>query len=599
MLIQAKTRFFRGFSCGFLVVMSLIGLSRGQAADLQSAAVPIGNSIETLRFKDIRFLERELSEFGKQKAYVIICINRTCPLVQRYLPKLNRMSKKFSGAGVQFIGLNVSEDSISEIANHAIATNCDFPFVKDIDHNCVRALGVKRTPEAVVLDANFRLLYRGRIDNQYRIGGALPQPSSNDLELAISAVVAGNPVAVSETPVDGCLITVSPVAESNAQLTFTDDVATLMHQHCVECHRTGSEAPFALTNYEDVAAHGEMIAEVVRDRRMPPWYASSEDKHFINHRGLSGDERETILQWVKEGMPRGEAKEFDEPAPIQTWSLGKPDKIIRAAESHNIPTDGYVPYKYSLLPYVFLHDTWLDAIQIVSDNPRVLHHCNLLAIPLGKKLSDAYFITGKVPGSQPLTVDSEVGILIPRGTALALQIHYTTTGQPEKCRISLGLNYAGGLINKQFRHLLVKNTTFSIPPGDGNHRVSKSETLDTHTTGLGLFTHMHLRGKDMIFLAHYPDGSSERLLTIPNYNFDWQMGYRWAPNSRQFPANTRFECIAHFDNSEFNPFNPDAEATVIEGQQTYHEMMYGFYFYTRDNEQLNLQINPKNGRVIR
>ncbi len=582
--------------------VSFIVVAMGAVESLSAATrepVPIGTCVANLRFKDIRYLPRELREFRDKRAYVVVCTNTTCPLVKRYWPKLNRLNREFRERGVQFVSLNVSGDeTIPEIAAAAIEWKVDFPQVRDIDGECVRALGVTRTPEVVVLDQEFRLCYRGRIDDQYRLGGTRPAATREDLVEALEAVLAGETVARAETPVDGCAITEPRRPRVDAAVNFTEHIAPIMAAHCTICHRANTAAPFPLTQYDDVAGNGAMIAEVIAERRMPPWYASPADRQrFANYRGLTASERDTVLQWVAAGMPQGAVVELPEPPAAETWQIGEPDQIIRTIETHTLPAEGYVPYKYSVLPHVFLRDTWIRGIQILPDNPTVLHHANLIAIPLGGKLSDAYFITGKVPGSQPLVTSDGVAVLIPRGTALALQIHYTTTGKEERCRIGVGLKYASGRIDKQFRHVLVNSNTFAIPPGDGNHRVSAARTLDQATTGLGLFTHMHLRGKDMTYLAHLPDGTSQRLLTVPNYNFDWQMGYRWPPSAVQLPAGTRIEVIAHFDNSAFNPYNPDPTATVKEGRQTYHEMMYGFYFYTQDDEQLGLDVDGTTGTV--
>ena len=225
----------------------------------------------------------------------------------------------------------------------------------------------------------------------------------------------------------------------------------------------------------------------------------------------------------------------------QKWEIGTPDNIITMLEEHTIQAEGYVPYEYSILPYMFTEDTWVQAIEIMPDNPRVVHHCNLLMFDAEKGIRSAAFITGKVPGSQALIIDDGVAVHVPKGSVFALQIHYTTTGKEEKSRISVGLRHARGTVNKAFRHILVTNNTFEIPPGDPNHAVDKVDQLDVDTTGIGLFSHMHVRGKDMTFTAHTPDGKSERLLTIPNYSFDWQMGYEWAKGEKKFPAGTRFE----------------------------------------------------------
>jgi hypothetical protein len=142
------------------------------------------------------------------------------------------------------------------------------------------------------------------------------------------------------------------------------------------------------------------------------------------------------------------------------------------------------------------------------------------------------------------------------------------------------------------------NRKFAITPGDSHHAVEASRTLKCDATGIGMFAHMHVRGKDMLFRAHRPDSEAETLLAVPNYSFDWQMPYVWEPGKQRFPRGTKIQCLAHYDNSAFNPYNPDPAATVREGQQTHEEMMMGFFFYTDDGEHLNLRTDPKTGRVL-
>jgi len=178
-----------------------------------------------------------------------------------------------------------------------------------------------------------------------------------------------------------------------------------------------------------------------------------------------------------------------------------------------------------------------------------------------------------------------------------LQIHYVATGKPEKCRISVGFQFAHEKVQKQLRYVLLVDHRFAIPPGAPAHPVTASKTLGQDAIGVGMFCHMHVRGKDMTFRSHLPDGKSETLLLIPNYNFDWQMPYRWEPGKVRLPKGTRLECLAHYDNSTFNPYNPDPTATVRDGLQTHQEMMNGFVFYVHAEERLNLDIDPKTGRV--
>ena len=577
-------------------VAVLLALTTPATAD-QPAKV--GDRIDNLTFKDIRYLSRSLNDFKDRKAFVLVFSTTSCPLVQRYWPALNRLEKDYRDKGVQFLAVNVGDDDpITAVAAQAVRHEAEFPFVKDFDAVCAGKLGVKRVPEVVVLDADRKLRYRGRIGDQYRIGGARPAPTRHDLKEALDAVLAGKPVAVPETTVDGCLVTRTEISAPKTPLTYAEHVAPILRKHCVECHRPGTSAPFALLTYEQAAAKANTIAEVVREQRMPPWYGAPDHVDFINRRGLSAKEREALRQWVKGGRQRGDDGKLpplDLPRP-DAWRIGEPDRVLDAP-CHELPAEGLIPYKYVFLPYVFQEDTWVAAAQIRPDNPRVLHHCNMAYVRLGEQFAISNFITGTVPGGDAMTLEKGVAYHIPKGSLLVLQVHYITTGKPEKCKIRVGFKYASGMIQKQLRFSYLATTRYSIPPGAPAHRVSTSRVLSCDAEGVGLFSHMHLRGRDMTFKAHYSDGKSETLLVTPNFNFDWQLAYRWAPGAKKLPKGTRLECVAHYDNSAFNPFNPDPKATVRDGQQTFNEMMNGFVFYLDADEQLGLEIDGKTGRV--
>jgi hypothetical protein len=561
----------------------------------------IGETIVDLRFNDIRALQRSLADLGKPRAYVFVFTSTQCPLVRRTMPKLVELHNRFAIRDVQFVVVNVGpEDTIRDMAAQAIDFEAPFVFVKDADLSCAHALGAERTPEVIVLNAERKLVYRGRIDDQLRLGGTRPEPTRRDLEEALQEVLDGRAVTVAETPVDGCPITKPMSFDKNeAAPTFYRDVAPILYKRCVSCHHSGTAAPFALLTYSDVLAQAEMMAEVVRDERMPPWFANSRHGTFQNDPSLSRLERETLMTWVASGRVEGDPE--DGPAipsfPDSKWRIGDPDLIITMVEQHSIPATGFIPYRYAVLPHLFLEDTWVEAVEIRPDNATVVHHCNL-AYVTANGASERTFITGHVPGGQPLDLakfDNGVGYLVPRLSVLALQIHYTTTGKPENCRFSVGLRFPRRIIQKQFQHFLLDPHAIKIPPGHGAYQMRASHVFDRDITLLGLFTHMHVRGKDMTFYADVPGQSRETLLQIPNYNFEWQLGYEIEPGKKRLPAGTRIEAVAHYDNSAFNPYNPDPKRTVPWGLQSIDEMFNGFVFFVADQEQLNIHVDSRTG----
>jgi thiol-disulfide isomerase/thioredoxin/mono/diheme cytochrome c family protein len=581
------------------LVLASVLMSLTAAAGRADDGVKIGDAVGKLKFIDIRYLPRSLDDFGSRKAFVLVFTNTSCPLAKRYLPVLQTLAQDYRTDDVQFVGLNAAaEDSIIAMATQAVQFDVSFPFVKDQDGACARALGVKRTPEAVVVDGQGRLRYRGRIDGQYRLGGNRAAPTRRELKEAIDAVVAGREVAVAETDVDGCPITFARPRPPR-QVTFADHVAPILQKHCWQCHTAGGGAPFALTGYKQAADRAEALAEVVADGRMPPWFALHEFGPFVNRRGLSDEERVTVLDWVRSGTPQGDLAKVPPPParPQSEWLIGTPDLVVDTGV-HELPAAGDIPYKYAVLPHVFAADTWVQGVQILPDNARVLHHANLAFGGITSGMKEENFITGNVPGGEVASLDDGVAFLIPAGSVLALQIHYVATGKPEKCKVSVGLRFPRTVVQKQLKNIQLTNHRFAIPPGAAAHKVAATRVLDRDIVGVGLFAHMHLRGKDMTFTAHFPDGKAETLLVIPNYNFSWQIPYRWHTGQQRLPKGTRLECVAHFDNSPFNPYNPDPKATVRHGPQTHHEMMYGCFFYTDAQEQLGLHVDPKTGQKL-
>ncbi len=592
---------------GLLTILTAVLMTDAIAAAQQASGEPsvslqIGSPVTKLRFTDIRALNRSLEDLGKRKAYVFVFTTTDCPLVRRYMPRLNELHARFRGSDVAFVTINVGAgETLRDIASQAIEYECPWIFVRDFDLSCAKALGVTRTPEAVVLDADLALRYRGRIDDQHRVSGSRSQPSRNDLQTAIEEVLAGTPVTVSETEPDGCLITEPPKLTLEDHVTWSSSVADIIYRRCANCHVEGQPAPFPLSSYEHVVEHAEMISEVVRNETMPPWYATKEHGEFQNDASLTPTEKRLLLSWLANGRPVGDrSKEPAAPKPkTEPWRIGEPDLVITMLEEHTIPATGIVPYCYTVLPYLFLNETWVEAFEIRPENKAVVHHCNM-AYVTSDGAGEETFITGYVPGGQPMDLgrfESNVAFRIPAGAGLGLQIHYTTTGKEETSRIQVGLRFPKQVVRKEVRHFLLDPRRWTIPPFAPAYKVSAVHELDRDATILGLFTHMHVRGRDMTYTAIAPGQKPETLLQIPNFNFEWQLGYEIAAGKKQLTKGTRIQAVAHFDNSPFNPFNPDPAVPVKYGLQTADEMFNGFVFYTDTNEQLDVHVDAKTGRV--
>lgn len=587
-------------NCAAAILMGLV-CTLADGADTQGT---IGSKIESIKFKDIRGVPRDLLELGPHRAYVFVFVTSDCPIVKKSMPKLLDLYREYQPKDVLFVSVNVGvNDTLRDMASQAIDHEAPWAFVKDYDAQAAGILGVTRTPEVAVLDAEHRLVYRGRIDDQIRLGGVKPKASREDLKEAIEDLLADRPIRIPETTADGCAI---PKSDSRSgpiesELNYQEHIAPIVHSACTTCHRPGTAAPFSLLTHQDVLAHAEMIQEVIRDESMPPWYANKHHGQFQNDRSLSAKQKEMFLEWLaskravgpSDGAP--EPPEFDE----TPWRIGTPDLIITTLEQHTVPATGFVPYKYVVLPHVFLSDTWVSAFEIRPMNPAVVHHCNM-AYATSQGASEETFITGYVPGGQPMDLTkfkNGVAYKLPAGSALGLQIHYTTTGQEQKSRIQVGLRFPRENVRKQLYHFVLDPRGWKIPPKDPAFLIRSTHELKRDADLLGIFTHMHVRGRDMTFYALDGSGSRETLLQIPNYNFEWQLGYEISPGTKQYPKGTKIEAVAHFDNSPFNPYNPDSDATVEYGPQTVDEMFNGFVFYVDQNESLDIQVDPKSGRV--
>jgi hypothetical protein len=382
--------------------------------------------------------------------------------------------------------------------------------------------------------------------------------------------------------------------------TFHKDVEPILQKHCQECHRAGEIAPFTLMSYKDTRPWAKAIKEDVVTKKMPPWFADPQYGHFADDRSLTKDEIDTLVAWVDGGAKEGDMKEAPKAQKfVDGWNIPKPDLVLDM-NTFKIPATGDIPYMYVVLPTKFTEDTWIQAAEARPSDRSVVHHVVIFVREPGNKwLRDAQanvpFVPpggGKdfsntsgggsdilmiyTPGKIPEMWRPGLGKMIKAGSDLVLQIHYTVSGKATEDHTKVGMVFAKEKPTERAVTIGGNNLGFKIPPGDPNYKVEAKNVFPNGATLLNFFPHMHLRGKSFEYRAVYPDGRTEVLLRVPKYDFFWQLDYKLA-EPLVIPPGTRIECTAVFDNSPNNIHNPDPTATVRFGEQSWEEMMIGFY----------------------
>lgn len=387
--------------------------------------------------------------------------------------------------------------------------------------------------------------------------------------------------------------------------TFYKDVLPVLENRCQSCHRPGEAGPMSLLDYKGTRPYAKAIKAAVLGRKMPPWPADPHYGTFENDRRLSEAEVGTLTAWADGGAPEGDPKDAPKPvAWVEGWTIGKPDVVIPMPTPVDVPATGTIEYQYLVIPTGFTKDTWVTAAEVRPGNRAVVHHVIAFLRPPGSPwMADAKpgvpFIPGKeqrggrrqAANSEDLPSELLVGYapgmpadkspagaakLVKAGSDIVLQLHYTSNGKATTDRTRIGLIFAKE--PPQFRQVTMNATQnkFAIPPGDPNYEVTSEITLRDDAELVNLMPHMHLRGKDFEYTAVYPTGESSILLSVPRYDFNWQLVYMFA-KPVVLPKGTKIECKAHFDNSANNPANPDPTKVVKWGDQSWEEMMIGWF----------------------
>jgi hypothetical protein len=411
--------------------------------------------------------------------------------------------------------------------------------------------------------------------------------------------------------------------------TFSKDVLPILQRNCQTCHRPGQIAPMSFLNYESVRPWAKAIKAAVVTRKMPPWFADPKYGHFSNDRALKQSDIDTMVAWVDGGAKEGDPK--DSPSPIvwpkDSWLI-EPDYVVKGPE-YNVPAKGVMEWTNVVVPGGFTKDTWITSLEIKPSALPVTHHICVsfiahspevkYGVPVwvdkqrdesGSALPRAAGVKNELPGvSGVAKTERELiaarfnpgGVegcyvpglqvtdyrvfhaakLVPANTDIVFQLHYTTVGTAMTDRPEVGFTIAKEPPQRRYisyntqPSMGTDSTVFRIPPNDGNWASPPAEIFFNEDVQLvWMMPHMHLRGKDMTYNLEYPTGEKQIVLSVPHYDFNWQLGYYTDVN---VPKGSKMVVDAHFDNSPNNKFNPDPNRPVYYGDQTWEEMMAPFF----------------------
>lgn len=418
--------------------------------------------------------------------------------------------------------------------------------------------------------------------------------------LLLSAVVAGQSAP---PPAAAAPAGLAPGAVE-APVTFNQDIAPIFFEHCTRCHRPGQGAPMSLLTYDSARPWARSIKQQITQRKMPPWFADPTIGHFANDPRLDAKAIDLIARWVDTGAARGEGPEPPAPTYADGWEIGTPDLILPIAAPFSVPAEGVGDYQYFRIPTNLTEDRWIQAIEIRPGDRRVVHHS--LAFVKSEKPAGPTFgagpngmtcsedVCGEVEvhdaGMGPIFAGMAVGTppeiyppgaakLLPAGSVITLQVHYTPFGKAVEDRTSVGIVFAKTEPTTKLKTVLVSKHEFTIPPHAAAHQLDAQVTFRRDVDIWSIAPHAHLRSKSWQFELIGADGAEKSVLSVPRFDFNWQLLYKYATPLR-VRAGTTFRTRGVFDNSAANKANPDPNATVRWGNMTTDEMLIASVIYS-------------------
>ena len=519
----------------------------------------------------------QMSWYDDNKAIVLL-VQATGDIgVQNVLADFDSLNSSFDAQGIEFFMINpLGLKDRDAVKAEMVALNIDVPVLMDDARLISEALDIDKIGEVIVYDPkSFSVLFRG--------------PLGAELTTALTDIVADRDLQTTQVASTGTPVNY-PIKTAHLQQvpSYEKEIGPIIAQNCAACHREGGIAPFALDSHTMVMGWSQMIREVLMTKRMPPGQIDSHIGDFINDMVLVDEDAQKIVHWIEAGSPKDG---ITDPLtalvwPETEWAFGEPDYIVEIPEQ-SIPATGILDYYNVMVELDLEEDRWVRASQYIPGDRTVLHHTLHSLVAPGETRGGSLLggepdrpdIAPYIPGQAPRMEPPNTGGLLKAGTRIAMQMHYTTTGKEsvDASRIGIWFYPKGFIPEERMTGQCACHFTptwVNIPPLDPDYEMTQSFTIEKDAKLFAFTPHMHFRGKRMRFSAEYPDGTSEELINIANYNYNWQLAYTYK-EPKAVPAGTVITATGAFDNSEQNKMNPDANRSVPWGLQSWDEMFFG------------------------
>jgi len=573
---------------------------------------PAAKRAAPLAWKDLGGRSYGMGDVAGAKATVFFFSSSECPIAQKYVGRFIRLSQDYAPKGVRFFLVNShAADTAAAWKKYAAERKLPFPAVKDEGTALADRLSATVTPEAVVVDPAGVVRYLGRIDDSTDPA----KVTRGDVREALDALLAGQPVKVARTRATGCAIfrdaavaaAPAKAGGKGAKVTFTRDIAPILSANCVTCHRKGDVAPFALDTYAQAKLWAPAIKEYTARRLMPPFKADpAQGGPFHDTRWLTDAQIAQIAAWADSGAPLGDPKATP-PAPklhaAGDWALGAPDMVLKPVRPYRLEAEGKDVYRNFTLPADFEKDTYVKAMDFKPGNRAIVHHIiayiditgetsrlkdNQEAEPGwsvgggGSGIKNDDWGEGWAPGMSPRLLPPGVAVKVPKGAKLVLQVHYHKSGKPEVDHTEVALYIAKEPVTDVLRTVPLGSPLIALQPGLAGQTVKAAAILPYPVKLYQTLPHMHMLGKTMTVTATLPDGTKRPVIAIRDWDFNWQMAYRYVEPIR-LPKGTRLDLVATYDNTASNPNQPSNPPKLVTfGEQTTDEMCFAFLGLVRD-----------------